>query len=688
MGPKPNRHPKRPRSRSTVGRILVLLMLLGSGSAQADAATDSLALDEILQSLPDQEQIDWLHQEIQRTMRNDPKHAMILARRALAISEERADDRARFHALLQIGVSYYYQGQYKPALRYYENALALTEQMEDKSLAASARNNIGVLYFVWGEHNEALEHYLEALTILLELDDTEGIARAYNNIAGVHQTAGRFDSARDFFQLALDRYRKIGNRTFEASTLNNIGLVQFEQGNMDEAMRALGEARLIERESGDRSGEALSLHNMGMIRASQERLDDANRYYTSALAIRREISDRQGESATLQAMGGALVQAGEVGKGIGLLESALEISREMEIQEMIRDCLLDLSEAYEIAGQFDKALEYAKLHRKAHDRIFDEMRTRQMAAAEARFELDLKDHEIDGLHRDAEYEKFRRKIMLAVAGLLLIIIALLWNRYRFQRQGKLEIQAKNEALRLAHAELEKAARVELAHVSRVATMGELAAAFAHELNQPLTAIKANARAARNLLGVEESDRIEVDEALQDIRDDAERAREIILRLREMMRKGDELRETCDINSIARKGVSFIEPSAREQGVSIRLDLAEGLAPVLCDRIQLQQVLLNLVQNSLAAMGREGEILIRSGSTAEGRISVRVRDEGPKLPAEILADMFHPFFTTKNEGLGMGLPICRTIIKAHGGKIVARRNEDRGLTVEIELPAAE
>lgn len=688
MGPKPNRHPMRLRHGSALGRILLVLMLLGSGFSWANANMDSLALDDSLRNLSDDEQREWLGQEAQRLMRNDPKSAMTIARRALAIAQNRSDDLGRFQARLNIGLSLYYQGQYKSALREYESALALAELQENRHMTAAVRNNIGALFFVWGEHDDALEHYLEALTILMEIGDAAGIARAYNNIAGVHQTAGRYESASDYYQLALDRYRELGNKTFAASTLNNIGLVQFEQGDTDAAMAAFAEALDMEREVGDRFGEARSLHNMGMVRASQERLDDANRLYASALAIRRAIPDRQGESATLQSMGGALVQAGEVERGIRLLEAALKISQDLEVQEMIRDCLLDLSEAYEIAGRFDKALEYAKKHKEAHDRLFDEKRARQMAAAEARFELDLKDQEIAGLHREAEHEQFRRKIMLASAGLFLIIIALLWNRYRFQKRGKLEIQSKNEALSQAHSKLEQAARVELAHVSRVATLGELAAAFAHELNQPLTAIKANARAALNLLALKDRDQDEVDDALQDIRVDAERAREIILRLREMMRKGDERREACDINSIVRKGLAFIEPSVREQGVSIRLELAEGLGPVCCDRIQLQQVLLNLIQNSLAAMGEEqGEILVQSGESKDGKIMVRVRDNGPVLPAEIMADMFNPFFTTKYDGLGMGLPICRTIVEAHGGELNARRNEDRGLTMEFKLPLA-
>jgi C4-dicarboxylate-specific signal transduction histidine kinase len=423
-----------------------------------------------------------------------------------------------------------------------------------------------------------------------------------------------------------------------------------------------------------------------MVRAKQGRLDEALGLFREALAIRREIADRQGESVTLQLLGTALVENGNLDGGIALLEEALAIARELEVQELIRDDLEALAEAWEKAGRNDRALEYYRLFKEAHDRIFDEDRARQMAAAEASFEVDLKDQEIAGLHREADFEAFRQRIMLLGAGLSAVIMVLLWNRYRFQKRAHQEIRVQNEALSQAHAELEKAAREELAHVARVATMGELTAAFAHELHQPLTAIKTNARAARILLSQPVDDRDEVDEALVDIKDDAERAREIISRLREMMHKGEERREVHDLNGVVRSAVKFVEGAAQSQGVEIRLELEADLSSVSCDCIQLQQVVMNLVQNGLAAMEFQGdEIVIRTAAIDDGQVMVQVRDDGPEISQDVLSEMFDPFFTTKTGGLGMGLPICQSIIEAHGGKLSPTRNEGGGLTMVFRLP---
>lgn len=668
-------------------RIALLIALIWPCLALASVESDSLAVDAALEGLGPAEQLEYLQEEVDKTFRNDPPLALALARRLLDLAKSMSDKTIQYQAYINIGTAHYFMANYHDALRHYEKALVLAEDLDDKVWIGNALNNIGVLYFVWGEHDRALEYYLRALSLRLETEDSSGAASCFNNIAGVHHTAERYDSALEYYQQALELYRETGHRTYEAGTLNNIGLVLYDQGIFDEAMAYLQSALSLERDEEDRHGEALSLNNMGMVRSKQGRFDEAQSLYREALAIRRQIDDRQGESVSLQLLGTTLVESDHPDTGIPLLEEALAIARELEVQELIRDDLLALAEAWEAAGQPHRALDYFRLYKEAHDRIFDEERGRQMAAAEASFEVDLKDKEIAGLHRESEFETFRLRIMLLGAGLSAIIMVLLWNRYRIQKRAHLEIRAKNEALGSAHAELEKAAREELAHVERVATMGELTAAFAHELHQPLTAIKANARAARNLLSQPVEDQGEVDEALVDIRDDAERAREIIRRLRDMMRKGEERREVRDLNYVTRSAVKFIEGTARQQGFEIRLELGDGLPSIRCDHIQLQQVLMNLVHNGMAAMEPNGgEIVIRTTATTDGDSAVQVIDAGPEVSREVLADMFDPFFTTKKGGLGMGLPICHSIIKAHGGTLTAITNDGGGLTMEFRLPA--
>lgn len=665
-------------------RFLVLVLLLWPVFAWAQVDADSMSVEATLARLPAKERLVFLKDEVRRTIFNDPKLAISIADRWRKLAIEQNNPLAINNALMSIGRAHYLLGEYQDALRRYQEGMVVANEIGDKVSIADALNNIGVLYYVWGEHDLALEYYLRTLALRLEMNDQKGVGNCYNNIAGLHNTAGRYSSALEYYQKALTIYHDLNEFAFEAGTMNNLGLLKFDQGKYDEAMAYLREALALEREIKDKLGESLSLNNMGMVLTKQGRLDEARALYDEALAIRRQIHDRQGESVTLQLLGTVMVNDGDIEGGIVLLQEALSIARELEVQELIRDDLLALADAWELAGQFENALGTFRQFKEAHDQLFDEERTRQMASAEARYETDLKDKEIASLLQQAQYEKFRRRIMLFGAFFLLLILGLLWNRYRFQKRAHSEIQIKNQSLALAHSELEKGAREQLAHVARVATMGELTAAFAHELHQPLTAIKTNARAGRNLLQRSAID--EVEETLVDISEDAERAREIISRLRDMMRKGEERREHHNINEVIQSGMSFVDKAYQKQDVSIRFDLASGLPNVNCDRIQLQQVLLNLVQNSLAAMEDcTGEVVVRTALVEDDQVVVRIQDSGPEISNEILSEMFDPFFTTKSAGLGMGLPICRTIIEAHGGKLLATRNPGGGLTMMFQLP---
>jgi len=232
-------------------------------------------------------------------------------------------------------------------------------------------------------------------------------------------------------------------------------------------------------------------------------------------------------------------------------------------------------------------------------------------------------------------------------------------------------------------------QAELAHVARVSAMGELAAAIAHELNQPLTAIRTNAQATRRMLARGGMSAAEFDEALADITSDAVRAGEIIRRLRDLLRKGDGERLPLDVNEVIRAVGPFARADALEHDVVLVMDLAARLPRVLGDRIQLQQVILNLIRNGSEAMRgdsvRRRELVVAT-ALATGFVEVTVRDSGPRLSDEEFARMFQPFYTTKADGLGIGLSLGRSIIEAHGGLLWATRNDmESGITMHFTLP---
>jgi PAS domain S-box-containing protein len=240
------------------------------------------------------------------------------------------------------------------------------------------------------------------------------------------------------------------------------------------------------------------------------------------------------------------------------------------------------------------------------------------------------------------------------------------------------------------AELEvQQQRGELAHLSRVTMLGELSGSLAHELNQPLTAILSNAQAAQRFLAHDNTDLNEVRDILADIVAEDKRAGEVIRRLRLLLKKGEVQHQPFDINEVVREVLKLVRSDLVNQGVAVEAELAPALPEVNADRVQLQQVLLNLVMNACDAMagGPAGDhkLIIRTELAGSEGIRVSVADRGVGLASENLEKVFEPFFTTKVQGMGLGLSVCRSIITAHGGKLWATNNPGRGATFQFTLP---
>ncbi len=239
---------------------------------------------------------------------------------------------------------------------------------------------------------------------------------------------------------------------------------------------------------------------------------------------------------------------------------------------------------------------------------------------------------------------------------------------------------------------EKARRLqtELAHVSRITTMGEMATGLAHELNQPLTAISNYLRGSITRLGKTNTVTKEVLDAMERAAAESLRAGEVIRRVRSFVRKVEPEKAPVDINATIRETVDLLRPEAQGHDVAIILDLAIDLAPVAADKIQIQQVILNLARNGIEA-AREGQarqVTISTIPHGDDLVRVTVHDSGAGVPDDLRESIFEPFVTTKGDGLGMGLAICRTIVEAHSGRLELNEEVGAGTSFRFTLPVAE
>ncbi|WP_028748194.1 AAA family ATPase [Rhizobium mesoamericanum] len=252
-----------------------------------------------------------------------------------------------------------------------------------------------------------------------------------------------------------------------------------------------------------------------------------------------------------------------------------------------------------------------------------------------------------------------------------------------RRQAEEALRESEEALREAQGQL--------AHANRVATMGQLTASIAHEVNQPLAASLTNAQAALRWLGAQPPNLEEAAQALGRIVENANRAGDVISRIRALVKKAPPRKGQLDLNEAIRHVIALTASEVLRQGVTLQTEFTTSLPSVEGDRVQLQQVILNLIMNAVEAMSgldeEKRELLISTETEASGGVVVGVRDSGPGLDPQCMDRLFEAFYTTKSSGMGMGLAICRSIIEAHGGRLWATANEPRGAVFQFTLPLA-
>jgi C4-dicarboxylate-specific signal transduction histidine kinase len=252
----------------------------------------------------------------------------------------------------------------------------------------------------------------------------------------------------------------------------------------------------------------------------------------------------------------------------------------------------------------------------------------------------------------------------------------------------MEIKRRVEESRTRAQEALRLAQSDLAHVNRVTTMGELTASLAHEVNQPIAAAVTDAKTCLRWLTRDQPDLEEAREAASRMVKDASRAAEIVSRIRVLFKKGTPQRELVDINQIIREMVALMRGEATRHSISVQTELAGDLPQLVGDRVQLQQVLMNLMINGLDAM-KDGdgtrELAIKSQRVDNDQLQVSVSDTGVGLPQEHADQIFNAFFTTKVHGTGMGLRISRTIVESHGGRLWGSDNPPRGASFYFTLP---
>ena len=298
-------------------------------------------------------------------------------------------------------------------------------------------------------------------------------------------------------------------------------------------------------------------------------------------------------------------------------------------------------------------------------------------------------------HRRIEDRAERHRVLLYAASLLLFIyLGYLFFRLR---AGARALEQLNEGLleeiseRKQAEERSRDLQAELAHAHRLSLMGEMASGLAHELNQPLTAIRLYAKGCVRRLRSGEGTRDEILAAMDHLSAQVLRAGEIVGWIRSFVRKKQPRTSSVNVNAMVREAIDLLSNEGRNQHIAVKLDLSHGLPRVEADKIEIQQIILNLTRNSMEAINEDGcrpaNITIHTSKSDNDAVEVTVQDTGPGMAPEVIERAFDSFFTTKPHGMGLGLSICRSMVEAHGGQLWASSKEGVGTTFHFTLPTA-
>lgn len=606
----------------------------------------------------------------------DPEGGILYAKEARFLAEKLRYDKGRAEAHSNLALNLTSKSDYSGALENHFKALSIHEKTGDKKLVAVCFSNIGVVYNNQNNLEKALEYYEKALKTFRELKFEQGISTTLGNLGLLHMARNENDKAIECFQESYTYAESKGDTMAMAVCIGNMGNVYLAQNNLAKALEYDLRALQYNKQIGDIVGTGIGMGNVGEV------------YFRIA---------KDTDSGLLDSLFGGNKKAA-LDSSADNLRNSLTIFKKIGFLNGLQEVHKYLINVYEEQGDYKRALEEARAHLVIKDSIFNEENNNRVAEIEARRmkELNQKELEIQNLRiQKAEKDKY---LLLAAVIFLIILSLVMYNRFRTKQKSNKKLEET-----LIHL---KSTQQQLVEQEKLASLGALAAGVAHEIQNPLNFVNNFSELSNELIddfmsSDNENEKAQIagdlKENLQKIHQHGKRADAIVKNMLMHSRTESGTRQLTDLNKLCEESLSFSFHAIQAKYKGFSCDIEKKFSPNMEEVAvvpgDISRVILNMLNNAFYSMyekklndasGTYRPRLLLSTFRGPDRIVITITDNGMGIPAAIVQKLFEPFFTTKpaNEGTGLGLSISYDIIKAHGGKIRVKSDEETSFIIEL------
>ncbi|MCP4217201.1 MAG: sensor histidine kinase [bacterium] len=572
--------------------------------------------------------------------------------------------------------------RYPEALEYSDKALALFRQLGQRKQVAWVLNNMGHVYYSKDNIGKSLEAFLEAAEIFEAIKFDKGICAIKNNIGLIYTDTKQYPKALQFFKRALQVLEKTPEDRNKMSLYNNIGIVYFHLEKFDKAVESYHLSMALAEKIGSDADKSTALTNLAELYGERKMYPEALGNARRALAIHEKYSNKRGITSALQAIGYIYFKTGKTSKAVQCFNRALKVGKGINEIDQTLTIYLGLSECYSRMNKHKEALEYFRQYKKESDRMYNRDSTLKITEMQIKYESERKEKKIQLLEKNREInalDEARKQntlsLMVVITLLLLLLLVLVHNRHR-----------AND--RIKHETLKR---------KQVESMGLLAGGMAHDFNNLLCLLLTNLSLLQLTIGGKDT---RGDKLLDKMENNMTQAADLAKKLVTFSKGEMPVRTQLSLDLLVRR-VSKELPELKERPFDVSLPEEP---PVLdADEKQITEVLTNILKNAMEADPHNRPITLGAEKvTVDGDrnafylkageyVKIGITDQGRGIPAEQMADIFTPYFSTKTDynqkGLGLGLSICYFILKKHDGHIAVSSQEGEGTTVTIYVPAS-